>query len=225
MCLLPPTCTPQRRAQPSKAQSSISRSERALDKPYAPALLASLVRADAPSRSQTEEFITQRFRETFNANLAQFMPVLVRLERPDGSLAAALGLRHAQAERLFVEDYLDLPAERSVSQALTRRVTRNGLIEVGNLAIAEGTSGRQVALALARLISQMPCKYLIFAATAPLRASLRRLGIAMNELSWADPQRLGRDAEQWGDYYRSQPQVVCAEVSPGIARLTHRGLL
>lgn len=178
-----------------------------------------------PRRAATEAFIADRFQRSFCARLTQFMPTLVRLERNDGSLAAALGIRYAADKRLFVEDYLDAPAEQAIALATQRPASRHGLIEVGNLAIADGVHGRPIVISMARLLAELDCQEVIFAATAPLRASMHRLGLSLTELSAADPCRLGSDAQQWGDYYQSQPRVLCGAIGPGLKQLQRRGLL
>ncbi|MCB1608143.1 MAG: thermostable hemolysin [Xanthomonadales bacterium] len=189
------------------------------------ALKTEVIGATHPLREQTEAFIRDRYQQRFCARIEHSMPTLVRLCGADGRTCAALGLRAADFGPLFVEHYLDLPAERSTSLALTQAVARPTLVEVGNLAVDSGASGRQIIIAMTTLLATLGYQHVIFAATVQLRASLNRLGLRAAMLSQADPSRLGNQASHWGSYYQTQPQVLCGSIRSGIANLRQRGLL
>ena len=64
-----------------------------------------------PQRERVESFIAQRFLDVHGARISNFMPTLLALLDEEGNPRAALGVRDAGFEPLFLEYYLDRPVE------------------------------------------------------------------------------------------------------------------
>jgi hypothetical protein len=172
-------------------------------------------------RAELEAFIAGRYERFFGAKLGAYLPHLLSLRSASGRTRAALGYRGAAEGRLFVEDYLDAPAQQCVAQALGMPVDRATLVEVGNLAADPGL-GRSVVATMTRVLHELGFRHVLFAATGVLRASFGRLGLAPVLLASADPQRLQNSASQWGSYYDHRPQVLCGDLSAGLALLVRQ---
>lgn len=166
--------------------------------------------ANGAARPAVERFIAAGFLKAYGARLTEFMPELVVLH--DGSeLAAACGLREAASNPLFLEQYLDVSAERALGIAGTDRRT---IIEVGNLSIARPGYARHLVAGLTRLLHERGMQWALFSAVPALRNNFRRLGIPMADLGPADPQRLPAAARaNWGSYYQQRPLVTAVHVA------------
>lgn len=181
-------------------------------------LIVSPVAVGDPRRARVESFIARRYQEAFGARLGAFLPNLLMLETADGHMRAALGYRVASSGRLFVEDYLDQPAEQCVAAALKRPVERANLVEVGNLA-AEPGLGRAVVLSMTRFLAAHGYRQVLFAATGMLRSSFGRLGLTPVALAPARAERLRDQRSNWGSYYQTQPVVLCGDLEDGMRLL------
>ncbi|SON78509.1 hypothetical protein XAP7430_200074 [Xanthomonas phaseoli pv. phaseoli] len=82
---------------------------------------ASLVEAGHPQRQEVERFIAAVYLRRYGAQLRSFLPQLLVYRDADGALMAAVGMRIGSAGALFVEQYLDEPAESAWRPAWLRR--------------------------------------------------------------------------------------------------------
>ncbi len=85
-------------------------------------------------RDRIERYIAEVFARNYSARLRHFKPRLLAMFSEDDEILAALGLRNAATERLFLETYLDTPVEIRMATLCGRPVARQGIVEVGNLA-------------------------------------------------------------------------------------------
>lgn len=83
-------------------------------------LLARLEPREAPGRQATEAFIGARFALEHGARISHFLPLLLALRDAEGVLQAAVGIRSALDQSLFLERYLPQPVETQVAVALGR---------------------------------------------------------------------------------------------------------
>src|SRR3546814_17474510 len=82
----------------------------------------SLVGPNAEHRAEVEAFIADVYRDAFGASVETFMPALIAFHAADGSLRAVVGLRAAEDAPLFVEQDLDVTAERIGRASCRERV-------------------------------------------------------------------------------------------------------
>lgn len=177
------------------------------------------VPAGATRRHELEEFVAKRYRLSFGAALNRFLPILIGFDDPDGSLAAVVGIQAGDRPSLFVERYLDEPAELAVSTCLKRDVVRSELVEVGNLAASRAGESRALIIAMALLLDACGYRWVLFAATSRLRNAFQRLHLQPRILVDARPERVRDDSNDWGSYYQTGPQVVCGELAEGVRTL------
>jgi hypothetical protein len=191
---------------------------RRLDDAHDPDWVPALV-GPGEARAEAEAFLAEIYRERFAATLREFMPSLLTFRNRTGELLAVVGLRPAKGSRLFVEQYLDAPAEQVVGAALGRAVDRDTLIEVGSLAARRPGDARRVILCLTRGLHHAGQHWVLFAATRQLRNAFDRLGLRTVALAPARRERLQPAATDWGRYYDTQPMLLCGDIAAGAAFL------
>ncbi len=167
-------------------------------------------------RRDVERFIHNRFGIEYDADIRHYMPNLLRLTTGGGELIAAAGYRPAGRDRLFLETYLDTPIEDVLSQRYGRVISRESIVEVGNLADAHPGGGRAAITALTAYLSGMGYQWVVFTGVKKLRNCFRRLGIETERIGYADTARLTSDELRlWGRYYQSGPLVMAGNIMKG----------
>jgi hypothetical protein len=177
------------------------------------------VDAGHPARNEVEAFIAQVYRSRYGADLRSFLPHLLAFRDDAGELQAAVGLRYGAEGALFVEQYLDLPAEAAIGARLRLPVARRDLVEVGNFASRSPGDARTIVVRLADLLHGQGIRWVLFAATRQLRNALNKLHLNPQVLAPACPDRLHADAQQWGRYYDAQPDVLWGDIVAAHAHL------
>lgn len=183
------------------------------------------VAADHPQRAEVEAFIARIYRERHGARLAGFLPHLLAWRDADGALQAAAGLRAGSEGALFVEQYLDVPAEAAVAAVAGAPVSRERLVEVGNFAAEGAGDARALILRLTVRLHAAGYRWVLFAATRQLRNAFDRMHLATVALADADPARLAQGGTDWGRYYDAQPTLMCGDIAAGYAWLARTGRL
>jgi len=169
-------------------------------------------RAGVNERPEIEAFIRNGFDRAYRARINHFMPRLMSLRR-DSRLTAACGLRSAAAEPLFLEIYLDQPVEDALAAASGHPLSRNSIIEVGNLVVARAGEARRLIIHLTHHLAIAGADWVVFTAVPALRNSFTRLGIPLLLLAAADSTRLDAAARaDWGNYYAGGPTVTAVNV-------------
>lgn len=175
----------------------------------------------AAHREETEAFIRTIFARHHAARVVSFAPQLLRIERHERIVAAA-GWRPAATQALFLERYLDQPVEKAMARLAERRVPRERLVEVANLAAEKPGATVHVVRALAAHLDRLGYEWVVFTATRELIGILGRLGLRVLALAPADPARLGDAAGAWGHYYEQQPIVVAGRIRLALERIDPR---
>lgn len=159
-------------------------------------------------RAEVEAFIAERYRQAYGATVTEFMPTLFALVSPVGDLKSAAGLRRGAEGPLFVEHYLDAPAEKVLSERFDVAVDRHQLAEIGHLSGMGHGNGRQLFPLLACWLQDHGIDWALFAATSVLRGMFERMHVRPQPLAPARRERLGLAAQVWGSYYDTDPWVV-----------------
>jgi len=177
------------------------------------------------NRSDIEEYIHGCFLHAYGADIYQFMPTLMSLRSDEGVLLGALGLRLASDDKLFLEQYLDRPVEQLLAANINSPVDRDGIVEVGNLAVSGSGSGggRWLITALTAYLHASRGKWVVFTAGPMLCNAFSRMGMDLIELGDADPAQLQTDdLSSWGSYYDQKPKVMAGRVECGYQILQQR---
>lgn len=171
------------------------------------------VLAPAGERPVLERFIAERFRLAYGARVSHFCAQLVGVRDTEGFWQAGAGYSAAGASPLFLEHYLDAPVESLLGRAAGRRVARESIAEVGNLAAAPGM-GRALIPALGRHLHALGFRWVVFTATRELRNAFRRLQLEPLLLAPAAAARVPGGAAAWGTYYQHDPNVMGGPIAP-----------
>ena len=132
---------------------------------------------------------------------------------------AALAVRSAADERLFLETYLNQPVELAVSAAFGRDIARSAIVEIGCLAATPTAAMVRLWSEAAECLSDTHA-IAVATLTLPLRKMFARVGLPFIELAMADPQSLSDEArDRWGSYYETQPTVCAGDIVAGRAAL------
>lgn len=185
---------------------------------------AGLIDPGHAQRAEVEAFIAGIYAERYGARLRNFLPCLLTFRDVDGVLQAAVGVRRGQHGPLFVEQYLDHPAEAAIRLRLGRPVRRDELVEVGGFASRSPGDAREVIVQLTGLLHRAGVRWVLFVATRQLRNAFDRLRLSTDLLADARSEQLQGDASDWGTYYDAQPQVLFGDIAAGHAFL-HRDLV
>lgn len=172
-------------------------------------LTTRLTSAHMPGREHLERFIHSVFRRAYGANIRHFMPTLLSLHDQDERVLAVCGLRRAEYGSLFLENYLQDPVEAVLTTRIGATVTRDSIVEIGNLAVTELGLARSLLRVVIRHLLDTDAEWAVFTAIPALRNSLGKLNVQLEVLCDASLDQVP-SAEQpdWGSYYDQQPQVM-----------------
>lgn len=179
----------------------------------------------SPCRVAAEGFIADAFLEKHGARIHEFLPELVGLQNRTGDLRAVAGYRSAATGSLFLEQYLADPVEKDLAAHLGAPVSRDQIVEVGNLAGGSCRSARHLVSLLPRYLLDQGYTWVVFTATSLVRDILTSVGASLVELAPADSNRLATGNADWGRYYYNDPRVMAGQLTSGLdlsARRRHR---
>ncbi|WP_261977538.1 thermostable hemolysin [Marinobacter sp. F3R11] len=168
------------------------------------------------------EFIRRRFLQAYGAEPSLRIPLLLALTSAQGALLAAVGVRSAAQERLFLEDYLTVPVE---SVMPVPDIARDRIAEIAHLAGVEAGVSRHLFASLTVWLQAAGYDWVVCTGTDQLRNSFHRMGIATRVLAKADPASLPDGGAGWGRYYDHQPVVMAVKVADSLSSLKQTGLL
>ena len=108
------------------------------------------------------------------------------------------GYRRAVDDRLFLEQYLDLPVEATLSARAGAMFRRADIVEVGNLAGSQCRAARHLVGLLPGYLLERGQTWVVFTATSLVRTILASVGASLLDLGPANATRLGGAAADWG---------------------------
>lgn len=173
----------------------------------------------APGRTCVEKFIEGVYARDFGSNVTARYPTLLSVRDGNGSVVAAVGLRFAADEPLFLERYLPAPVESVVSETVGVDAGRDEIVEIGSLASAARGASVFLFVTLAAYLRQRKMSYAAATATKSLRRSFAMFGIDVTELGQARAEALPDKGAAWGSYYTRDPKVLVGAIQPAFAQL------
>ena len=179
-----------------------------------------LIDSAHPRRRHVEQFIAQRFLEVHGARISGFMSELIALFDDNGEILAAVGIRGASGDSLFLEHYLEAPVEQAILNNADRPLPlplpqRDQIVEIGNLASIDRRASRELFILLAGLLHARNFEWAVFTGCTSLHRMFKTLGIETLYLGRALQSQLPADEQTWGSYYEDSPGVVAGKVSRG----------
>lgn len=164
--------------------------------------------------TQLKPFIAETFALAYGAQIDHFCTQLMGVTNSEGKLIAAAGYNVAEDQTLFLEQYLNHPVEKVISDKLGFTVDRAAIAEVGNLATRHAGGARMLIRLITEILHQEGFRWVVFTATRSLINSFHRMGLEPVELVHATPGRV-KNAAAWGSYYDTQPVVVVGDIEMG----------
>jgi hypothetical protein len=190
-----------------------------------PAPRVALVDAGHPDRASVEQHVIERYQAAYGATVDHFNPWLLTLECL-GHISGVAGMRPAQRTPLFLEQYLDVPVESRIAEITGNAVSRDAIVEIGNLVAARRGSSHLLFLLFTSALYQAGFEWITFTATRALRNNLENVGFPLHALAAVDASRL--DAEtlaKWGTYYDTAPLVMAGKLESAMQIIQERPLL
>jgi len=179
----------------------------------------SLTHRAGPDRAHVEGFIEQVYAHRFGSVIARHYPTLMNVHDQHGRVVAAVGMRSAADEPLFLERYLDQPVESVLAGAGQAAIGRQAIVEIGNLASTSRGASVFLFVTLAAYLRQQQLTYAVVTGTKALRRSFALFGFDFVELGTASPDALPDRGASWGSYYTRDPKVLGGAIAPACARL------
>ena len=210
--------------QQGQAQDhSVSR-EALLRRVLSPSPVFTLHDRDCDERGKVEQFISDKFRATYNAGIHEFMPQILSM-RCLNAFSGAIGMRKAAGSALFLEQYLDSSIEASISRASGVQIARKDIVEIGNLVAGRRGPSQFVFLIASSVLKLAGYKWITFTATQLLANNLKKLGFPMVKLADANVDCLSEEeSKEWGSYYDTRPQVFAGSLGAAAAIARKRPL-
>jgi len=177
-----------------------------------------------PLTAAARLFVDQIFTEAFSAKLEHFLPQLLTLHCAK-TLSGVVGIGLASRGTLFLEQYLDTPIECHLKTGLGIEVSRQEIVEIGNLVARNHGGSLVLFIVLASALHSAGYQYLVFTATRQLRAKFKRLGFATEVLASAHEDRLTDEKKAaWGSYYKQDPKVMLGSLDAAIELIQRKPL-
>lgn len=170
-------------------------------------------------RQDLEACIATKFDQQYHAQINHFLPYLLSLSESN-DLGAVVGMRLARESELFLERYIATRVEQAISQVFRTPIDRDQVVEIGNLAsVVPGTAPILFAV-LATVLHEAGYRWVVCTATPQVRAILNKMQFPWQSICTADPAVLGDQADDWGDYYASRPEVIVGDVRHAVESAT-----
>ncbi len=164
---------------------------------------------------EIKTFISDIFYKKYKAKIKVSYPELMCLTDKDNRIFAALGIRSADKNELFLEQYLDDKIENVLTKIYKNNILRNDIVEIGSLASQKRGMARFLYITLALILKQRKYKYAIITGTDYLLSYFKKAGLKPKIIAQAKQSRLKDQNVNWGSYYKTSPKVMALDVSSG----------
>jgi hypothetical protein len=161
--------------------------------------------------------VQRAFALKHDASIRSFMPTLYALQGRDDRVCGVAGVRSAATEPLFLERYLSRPIESTLARRVGQQVTREQIVEVGNLSSLSCRAAFHLVALLPRLLIDRGHSWVVFTATDAVRGILNRFNAPVIELSDATQDKVADLGDEWGRYYECDPRVMAAWLPHGLS--------
>jgi len=169
--------------------------------------------ATGNARGRVFDFIRERFRACFEAEVDDDTPTLVGAFDSAGVLIAAFGLRDASSG-FFCERYLGESIEDALTRACGRPIRRHETIEVTHLCATRVGLLAQLLPVLPDALLANGFRMLTCTATDRLASFFERRGLRPITLAAARADALPVEVQRrWGRYYAASPRVLAGDLA------------
>lgn len=186
----------------------------------------SYFKAGMPERVRLEDFIGRVYKQYYNAEIEHFYPNLISIETEqedgvnrDESIKAVAGVRCANNEPLFSEYYLTNSLENELERVYHKPISRQVVVEVGNLAPKSVGQMRWLITTLTGFLYSAGYEYIVFTLVPGIANAFKRMNIPLELLAEARHECLPEDIQhKWGtEYYQKKPRVLAGNIAHAFA--------
>lgn len=190
---------------------------------------AELVHLWSADREEVEQFTHDVYSLRYRADINKFLPTMIVIRHSKSNqIVASAGFQAAQSKgtknRLFLENYLDIPIEKSASAVGEQRFKRTDFVEVGNLAGAITGAGYLVILTLAEYLTKQSHGWIAFTLTKGMVKAFKSLNLEPIPLIVASECRLDEEGANWGQYFNAMPEVMIGDMKSAYEQMEKMGL-
>lgn len=184
------------------------------------ALISLNVKTLDPSRTlervRVESFISDKYKEIHNASLSEFFSTLFA-GYTENRMQVAIGMENLSGKDAFLEQYLETPVQVSLEKFTQSKVSRDKLVEIGNLASLNMENAKLMVAFLVFHLSRQKIEWAVCTGTVAVRYVLQQMRLHFHVIDKADPNVLGAAQKQWGNYYQQKPLVLAINVAEALA--------
>ena len=156
--------------------------------------------------NQISNLIKNQFYDFYSANVKINYPYIIGFEK-NKYIYSALGLRPAQYDKLFLEQYFKYPIEKHIYLNKNLIIKRNNIIELGSMYSKNCLNIYKLLIVLLNITTFTNYKWSVFTSTENLYNFLIKQGYSLENLSYADRNKI-TDKKNWGMYYDTKPRIV-----------------
>lgn len=175
-----------------------------------------LDRSRTLERMRAESFISDKYKEIHNASLSEFFSTLFAGYTENG-MQVAIGMETLSGKDAFLEQYLETPVQVSLEKFTQSKVSRDKLVEIGNLASLNMENAKLMVAFLVFHLSRQKVEWAVCTGTVAVRYVLQQMMLHFHVIDKADPNALGAAQKQWGNYYQQKPLVLAINVAEALA--------
>ena len=165
-----------------------------------------------PARQGIQDFIAKNFHESYHANVNYFCDLLIGCEDNKDHIIVAFGITKLKHHPAFLEQYLDSPIEKEISNSVHKPVERNDIFELGNLAAIYPGATRKLIQKMAGDLYGLGARWAVFTANKLVVNAFQKVGLNPKAIKEANPDLLPNKGTNWGTYYEDNPQVMFIQV-------------
>lgn len=174
-----------------------------------------VARGDTPERHALESFIRDKYRKVHQASVSTFSSTLFA-GYVGTEMQVVIGLEHLNKTQAFLEQYLDEPIERILGKLSATEVSRDKMVEIGNLAAVDMGKAKLMVAFLVFHLAQQQIGWAVCTGTTAVRYVLQQMGLHFQVLEKANPEVLGEAQRLWGSYYQQKPYVLAIDVAEAL---------
>ncbi len=211
--------------QPAPSQNNLSQTQTAKysessikghceQTPFARGLQLNLLSPVDDERKSAEQFINEGYAKHFEAHLAEFSPIILTVKDfHSNRILGAVGLRYADGQSLFSENYLSESIESLLTEKNNQKIKRKQIIELSHFVVDQNTDVNVVFPMIGQFLKTLDVDWAVYTLSRPIKSAFQRLGIQLTHLQHAYAGAVKGGKTDWGHYYDFKPAVYFSNIS------------
>jgi hypothetical protein len=152
-----------------------------------------------------KSFITNIFFEKHHAKVNYFQDNFLVISE-NFKILAVIGYKMAEKNVLLIESYTNTPVDK-----LLNNITRDKIIEVGNLSSVGSGLGQIIISSLVAFLSEQDYHWLFLTAPEKILNTMKKIGLSFTVVSEANKSDVS-NPDDWGTYYDNKPYVIALDI-------------